>query len=302
MASTINRLSQGVHERELCGKNTSGFAAIESSSTDTEFHILNDMLFGMSPSITTTSSKKKMLSCDSIAYIFMKVIMLNPSCMHYTLLLRKNTILSSCITSMISSLALSGVLVLIVLPVESTYTVTSYFQSQKATIMRDTYTKVKTMLSSMNCGKDSVYIVHPEMTDEYLFILNGLKDSIWCIPSFKTKSYISSHGREYYSNYALPWSGQHQCRGFTIGTGNIRIGSNSQQKIYTSSFGFYERFISCTPYKGSCPDCFDMLRVSRQIESMIHGKSKHIETRNMRPESIEALDNMKDMLAKMLGQ
>lgn len=299
MSVTISRMLKGVHAPGVCGSNSTCFAAIESLPSDTDFHVLNGTLCGRSTVFEPLRPKTRMLSSDVLSYIMARFLVAKDTYTSYILLLRERMHLPPCVTSMISSS--SSTLVLTVMPENEKYIITSYFNGTKNIVIRNSFKGLMKLVSSVNSGRSSMYIAYPEITDVYMNLLNGLDECSWLVPCFKNKVYISARGQQYYDHHAFPWSRQSQYRGYTIGTDKIQMGSYRQQNLYISSFGYYESFISCAPYKGTCPDCYEMSRVAGYISSILDKTHNVSVPREMRPRSIEALDSMKELLQRALA-
>lgn len=63
--------------------------------------------------------------------------------------------------------------------------------------------------------------------------------------------------------------------------------------MYVGAFGYYEGLISCTPYRGSCPDCYEMNRSAQIIGRMTGEAVTTLSQRRMSPASMTALERMK---------
>jgi hypothetical protein len=175
----------------------------------------------------------------------------------------------------------------------SSYNVVSRFHGQVASIEVSSLEELKKLTRSMNDRTSSMYIVYPDLTDDYISLLNSLSKCTWCIPSSRSGLYVSEGGTKYYSAHVYPWSTSKRCAGYITGQQKIRRSSKREMNLYIGAFGYYEKFISCIPYKGSCPDCYEMKRSAEHIARMMGISVTAVSDRRMSPASITSLERMR---------
>jgi len=268
MASTIHRFERGVHTDNRCGSNRHGLSSINSLPPSTDFHILNSMYMNRSPIENHYIPKIKFTSSDTLIYMASKVIRQEDQYDTYVLLLRERTFLSNTLQKIIVSISMKATLVFTIIPDGTSYHIRSYFNGRKSVVIADNTEKLKKTMKTMNAGRSSMYIVYPELTELYKILLGSFKDCSWCIPASPSHLYVSSIDRYSYDHFAYPWSRSSSCKGYTIGHGPIRPASTREQRNYIGAFAYYERTISCTPYKTICPDCYEMKRMATFIRDL----------------------------------
>jgi hypothetical protein len=273
MSSTLHRIERGVHKDGNCGRNMSGLSSINSLPVHTNFHILNTMEMNVSPVEENSAPKTKITTSDTIVYTFSKILEHSEQYETYILLLRENTEIFHTLQTMILSCSMDDKLIFTIIPNSGSYNIKSYFKGRQTCITENGTDALKKTMKRMNAGRSSMYMVYPELTDEYRDILNSLKICSWCIPASCSHLYVSSKGNDTYDHFAYPWSNSHFSRGYTMGYGHVRNASNREKQLYIGSFAYYEKMISNVPYSNTCPDCLEMRRAANNIRNIIKGRT-----------------------------
>lgn len=294
MTSTLQRIENGVHRDGVCGSNVTGFSPVNSLHDGEDFHIVNNMLQCTSGVSTEKYPKVRMLASDTMAYILSKVLRDIDRYSSCTLLLRGGPHMSPCVKSIVSAYASSSAIMFVVYPRNGTYNVATYHRGTVSEVESLSVSKVSRLMSTLSSGVSSMYIAYPELTRDYTTILNSVKECSWCIPSSRYTLHTSELGTRYYSHFVFPWSDSSGCTGYTIGYGRIQVASDRQRNIYIGGVGVYESLISCTPYKSSCPDCYEMTRAGLWIRKVTEDKSPRPSKHRMRPVSVIALASLEE--------
>jgi hypothetical protein len=301
MASTVDRMKQGAHRIDVCGSNRSGFSAVNALPINTDFHALNDISLCQVALASSERPKTKILSCHILAYLISKIFSVESKYTTYTFLLRSQE--ASMPMSIINMMVYMSRFALVYTISKSgdSYIVVSRFSGQTSSITVDSLDQLKRLTRSMNDRTFSMYIVYPDLTEDYISLLNSLNKCTWCIPSSRGSLYVSDLGMKYCSVHAYPWSTSKRCSGYVVGENKIRRSSRREMNLYVGAFGYYEGFISCVPYKGSCPDCHEMRVSANNIAKMMGIESTTISERRMSPASMNALEKMKTEFAEYCG-
>jgi hypothetical protein len=294
MTSIIERMRRGTHRGDTCGSNRSGFSAINALPMETDFHTLNSSLLCQVPVHPSVRPKMNMLSCDILAYLIAKIFSVTSKYTTYTFLLRsQENNMSVNILNMISYMSYHAFVYTVSRNGDS-YNIVSRFRGQVANISVSSFDELKKLTRSMNDRTSSMYIVYPDLTEDYISLLNSLNKCMWCIPSSRSSLYVSDRGTEHYSPHIYPWSTSKRCAGYIVGQEKIRRSSRREMSLYIGAFGYYEKFVSCTPYKGSCPDCYEMKRSTECIAKMMGLTiTTTVSERRMSPASVVSLERMK---------
>jgi hypothetical protein len=292
MVSSIDRMQLGAHRRNICGSNTSGFSAINALPVHTDLHTLDNALLQQTSSLPTGRPKTKMLPSHVLAYLLTKMFSVTARYTSYTFFLRsQDSIIPGNLLKMICYMSQSA-LVYTVSKDNDSYSVISRFRGQTANINISSFDELTRTMRSMNDRTSSMYIVYPELTDEYISLLNSLNKCTWCVPSSRGTLYLPMDGISHCSIHVYPWSTSKSCSGYVLGQNKIRRSSTRETNLYIGAFGQYESLISCVPYKGSCPDCYEMNRSAVIIASMTDTITTTLSERRLSSASMTVLERM----------
>lgn len=296
----IQRFLSGVHNKEDCGKNKIGYAAIGAAEKYADLHNTNNYFCGGGPAIVKHPRKRSVSSQDTIIYLIFRLIELFPSSSMYILLFSKETQAFNTLGSMISGISSKQKSISLIMPLNKGYSVTFYGNESESECFLESYSELRYFTKRVLSARQSIVLAYPLVSPECSQIINSMDGIRWCVPASISNIYIPLLEDESYSHFVFPWSKAGCCRGYTIGKGKLREGRKIDRQMYESKVNFYNDMISSVPIESSCSDCIAMERIGKLMQDMLPGQS----VARPRPKSmpmIVALDNFNNMLKRHSG-
>lgn len=299
--NTIKRFENGVHTRENCGKNKSGYAAIGALFGSTDVHRLGRVMTSLPDTITSHQKKKTFAYSDILTYIFMKVLLHNGTDSVYILFLSSGSFIPPTVQDIISSLSQMMNLIVIVQRIESGLQVTQNFAGvQISQTYRDEASLIR-LFSTVGGMEDAFAIIHPVVEPVYRSVVTQCGIQKWCVPSSRSEIYVSKSSTGNYFHNVFPWS-KHPCySGFTIGSGTMELGSSIERHKYIGAFNSYEILVSSVPIGNICTDCATLKRIAKLIQ-MLTGKMSTRHKHTISESSIKALEEAQQMIKELMEQ
>jgi hypothetical protein len=301
MSDTVKRFEAGVHTKGNCGKNKHGYAAMNAVFQSADLHKLGTVLTSSFKSPSTIPKKKTFAYSDILAYIFMKVLLCKGTDNVYILFLSSGSFMSSTIKNMISSMSRMMNLLITVQCNENEFLVTMNFGGVESSHGYTTEDDLLKFFSLLEGTEDMFAIVHPVVDPVYKSIISKCGIQYWCVPSSRSEIYISESTTGTYFHNVFPWSRCPCYSGFTIGSGQMKLGSVVDRSRYVGAFNSYEMLVSSTPIGNSCVDCIALKQTGDFIQLLI-GKTKTKHRHTLSSSSIEALEEVQRMIADSIQQ
>lgn len=292
---TVSRFKQGVHRKGDCGKNTNGFAAINSASRNGDLHQLGNIQISSSI-MSSSESKKRTFACsDILAYLLMKNISSRGFTNTYMLLLSSGTFISSTVENIVSCISKMHNTVMIVQMIDNEFFISMDSMDVHIRHMSSSDNELVNLFISMSDLRQASVIVYPKMLSSYERIISECQIRSWCTPLSRKEVYVSKHGSGMHTHNVFPWSRFPSYSGFTIGNGFMQRGSLKDRQKYIGSFNFYESMISSVPLHDSCTDCIALQTVAQMISILIELPDDRRNSR-LSISSIEALKELEDRI------
>jgi hypothetical protein len=292
----IKRFEAGVHERNECGMNRNGYAAIDSIFECADVHKLNSCIMQSSSRPLMHCKKKQFSSSEGLVYIFMKLKRVIPRACTYILLLSRDMPISSTLKSVIDASALASNVIVTVIEFNGVFSIEIYFANIHMIHTVDSPKSLKSFLVNSGLSNRIVVVGYPSLPESHMDIVNQLNTMLWCAPATRHLTYSSFDTNHKTDHFVYPWSKSPLCLGFTLGKGKIKYSSLSERDIYVGLYNTYEMMISSVPYRSSCTDCTDLQLVASTIKSLVDPTDKSLQDRHLKRSSVHALEELKAKL------
>lgn len=302
MDTTLKKFESGVHDRQECGSNKSGYAAINSAYNTTDVHKLSSCIIQSSSRPLLHCRKKSFLSSDGLIYIFMKLTKIMPGICTYLMLLSRDTHISATLKSIIEASASAGNVIVTIVDLGGTFSIELYFMDIRLYHHANSFHSLKSFLINSGLTNKIIAIGYPTLPDRHMDIVNSLDTAMWCVPATRHLTYSSKNENYSVDHFVYPWSKSPLCSGFTLGEGKVTYSSEFERHKYIGLYNSYETMISSVPYGLSCTDCVELQSVAHNIKELIGKDSSADPRRHLKKASIDALEEMKAEIAKYTQQ
>jgi hypothetical protein len=288
--AVATRFSKGVHNKEDCGSNTQGYAAISAATKYTDLHNLDNYFCESAPYNISHKRKRSIAGQDTIVFLLIKLMESAISPTTYILLLSKETPIFGGLDTIVSALSSAGNCILFIESINDSYHLTLFFNKSSSSICIYDHNTLLEFVHNLSSLRGTALLTYPDVT-EWVNTINQINPTIWCTPTRKDEVWVSCDGSDSYTHFVFPWSGAIRCRGYTIGQGKIKLGTMRERLRYEGRFNFYNGMISSVPIGSSCTDCMAMQNAANSI-SKIALCNDSPPTHRLSVASIKALDEL----------
>jgi len=301
LTSVISRFNKGVHDREGCGKNINGYSAISAVHKSTDIHNLDSYKLYSSPSSSSHSRKKSFLSSETLIYMFTKLVLMDDNVRMYIILFSKETPICITLRNIMAAVLKSGSIIITILDKGMEFDMCIYAHDVVAKHAYYTSGSLFKLMTSFHFMRITV-IGFPIFNRVFMELTNTIDPDIWCGVADDKLVYVSENGSDNYSHLVFPWSQKPLRIGFTVGTGGLRVCTESELNHYRGTFNFYENMISSVPINGACTDCNDLRNMAYNICKLCGDNSNPIPNRLLKRNSLQALGALNELIDQHASQ
>ena len=290
------RFLSGVHLKEECRSNKTGYAAIDAASSVADLHNIDVYPVNASYQETKHRRKRSISSYDALAYTMLNILSLGIEIQVFVLLMSRDSSIHGAPQDIVNNLSAKGTMVIGLVDNSDGFDLTFYHGSLRCVAQTLTLDEIKEILQMVNTHGNMIMMVHPIVSSIWIDLINSIRPSIWCVPSCRMSRCVSTDERSC-AHFLYPWSRHPSFTGYTIGTNHIRECTMEECHGYIGKCNFYSSMISCAPLGHSCVDCEAMINAGNMLSRMSPGHHRTPSRENpMGMPSIIALDGIEKML------
>lgn len=266
---------------------------MEAATGKTDLYNVDGYPFCSSACPRSHSRKRPVSSQDIFVYIMLKFLGLHKEPYTCAFMLNREMYIPKSVIKVIERATETCNIILVVEDKVGHMVLSMYYKKFKLVSELRSEHELLNILSNLSRSSQLSTLIYPLARDIDVRFVNLVNPSLWCFPISKHSTVVSSGGKDSCSHFVFPWSKVGMCTGYSMGSKQARVGSNSDNLEYESKCNFYDNMVSCVPVRGSCTDCIEMDNTARKLLEILQIKDTPKRKRPLSQESITALEELK---------